>query len=230
MTVDGVHRVLHCVVVAPATIPFQRKLEALVRISPRSVLLALGASTLLFTACSGSSDSATSETLPQVDAASADFNDADVVFAQGMIPHHSEALAMAEMALSPDAQASPEVQAIAAQIQAAQDPEIEQMTNMLGAWGQPLDMPGMDDMDGMEGMEGMEGTMSAEEMAALATLSGPEFDAAWASAMIVHHEGAVSMAQTVKASGSNSDVLALAEAVIVGQQAEIDQMRAFTGS
>ncbi len=68
--------------------------------------------------------------------------------------------------------------------------------------------------------------MSAEDMTALAALSGPEFDAAWAAAMIAHHEGAVSMARTVKEAGSNPDVLALAEAIIAGQQAEIDQMRA----
>ena len=205
------------------------------RFSSRPVLLALSAGTLLFTACGSGSDTASSGSLPPVDAAdqgdpAAVFNDADVVFAQGMIPHHREAVAMAEMALAPGAQSGPEVQALAAQIQGAQDPEIEQMTSMLGSWGQPLDMPGMEASDDMEGMEGMEGTMSAEDMAALGALSGPDFDAAWASAMIAHHEGAVSMAQTVKASGSNAEVLALADAVIAGQQAEIDQMRAFIGS
>lgn len=208
------------------------------RFFPRPVLLALSAGTLLFTACSSGSDSAAGDALPPVDAAvdegtAAAFNDADTLFAQGMIPHHQEAVAMAEMALAPEAQAGPEVQALATQIQGAQDPEITQMTTLLKSWGQPLAMPGMegtDDMEGMEGMEGMDGVMSAEDMASLAALSGPEFDAAWAAAMIVHHEGAVSMAQTVKASGSNAEVLALADAIIGGQQAEIDQMKAFAGS
>ena len=203
--------------------------------SPRPLLLALSAGTLLFTACSSGSDAASNASLPPLDtvvdvASAAAFNDADVVFAQGMIPHHREAVAMAEMALAPGAEAGPEVQGLAAQIQGAQDPEIEQMTGMLGSWGQPLDMPGMETSDDMEGMEGMEGAMSAEDMAALGALSGPDFDAAWASAMIAHHEGAVSMAQTVKASGSNTEVLALADAIIAGQQAEIDRMKAFIGS
>lgn len=198
------------------------------RFFPRPALIVLSAGTLVFTACSSGSDSAVDDTLPAVEAgAAAGFNDADVLFAQGMIPHHREAIAMADMALAPEAQAGPEVQALATQIKGAQDPEIAQMTTLLESWGQPLDMPGMEGMDDMEGMEGMDGMMSAEEMDALAALSGAEFDAAWAAAMIVHHEGAVSMAQTVKASGSNAEVLALADAIIAGQQAEIDQMRAF---
>ena len=198
------------------------------RFFPRPVLIVLSAGTLVFTACSSGGDSAVDDTLPAVEAgAAAGFNDADVLFAQGMIPHHREAIAMAEMALAPGAQAGPEVQALATQIKGAQDPEIAQMTSLLESWGQPLEMPGMEGMDDMGGMEGMDGMMSSEEMDALAALSGAEFDAAWAAAMIVHHEGAVSMAQTVKASGSNGEVLALANAIIAGQQAEIDQMKAF---
>ncbi len=217
------------------------------RFSTRPVVVAISAGTLLLAACSSGSDSVTSETLPpvaEVEGESAAFNDADVLFAQSMIPHHREAVAMAEMALVPETEASADVQAIATQIQGAQDPEIEQFTNLLESWGQPVDMPGMegmddtegmDDMEGMddtegmddmEGMDGMEGMMSAEDMAALASLTGSEFDTAWASSMIVHHQGAVSMSQTVKASGSNPEVLALADAIIAGQQAEIEQMQA----
>ncbi len=216
------------------------------RISPRPLLLALSAGTLLFTACASGSDDEASDA-PVADSVSEDgaadgdaaasFNDADVMFVQGMIPHHRDAIEMAAMALEPDAQASAEVQALATQIQGAQDPEIEQMTNMLDAWGQPMDMSEMDghDMDGMgddemDEMAGMEGMMSEEDMATLATLSGPEFDAAWLSAMIAHHEGAVSMSQTVKASGANAEVVTLADAIIAGQQAEIEEMRALTGS
>ena len=83
-----------------------------------------------------------------------------------------------------------EIVALATEIQAAQDPEIVQMTAWLQGWGQPIDMPGMegmegmgsDEMEGMEGMEnmgGMEGMMSAEDMANLQSLSGPDFETAW---------------------------------------------------
>ena len=202
------------------------------RFLPRPTFLALSAGTLLFTACASGSDSAATDTLPPVaaanDVAPAEFNDADVLFAQGMIPHHRGAVAMAEMALAPEAQAGAEVQALATQIQGAQDPEIEQMTNLLESWGEPVEMPGMEEGGEMESMDAAGGMMSADEMSALAALSGTEFDTAWASAMIVHHEGAVAMAQTVRDAGVNPDVLTLADAIILGQQAEIDQMQAFT--
>lgn len=198
------------------------------KFTPRPLIIALSAGTLLFTACSSDSDSAAGDTpapVGTVDAESATFNDADVTFAQAMIPHHRGAVAMAEMALAPETEASAEIQTLATQIQGAQDPEIEQLTGLLESWGQPVDMPGMEGMDDMEHMDGM---MSAEEMEALGALTGSDFDSAWALAMIVHHEGALTMSETVKASGSNPEVLALADAIIAGQQAEIEEMKVLT--
>ena len=161
------------------------------------------------------------------------FNDADVVFAQGMIPHHEQAVEMAGIALAPAAAASPEIVELATAIQGAQDPEIVLMRSLLESWGQPTEMPGMEDMEGMSsdemaGMDhgGMEGMMSGEEMAALGTLTGAEFDQAWAEMMIRHHEGAIVMAETVLASGTNLDVELLADQIVAAQQAEIDEMRA----
>ena len=72
----------------------------------------------------------------------------------------------------------------------------------------------------------MDGMMSADDMAGLATLTGAEFDTAWAEMMIAHHEGAITQARTVKAAGSNADVLVLADEIIAAQQAEIDEMKA----
>jgi uncharacterized protein (DUF305 family) len=155
-------------------------------------------------------------------AAGADFNDADVVFAQGMIAHHEQAIEMADIALDPTIGASAEVQDLATRIKAAQDPEIEAMTGWLTAWGQPVQM----DTSGGHDMSSMEGVMTAEEMDALGAATGAEFDTMWLEMMIRHHEGAISMAETVKASGSNADVLALAEQIITTQQAEIEEMQA----
>jgi uncharacterized protein (DUF305 family) len=44
--------------------------------------------------------------------------------------------------------------------------------------------------------------------------------------MIAHHEGAITQSLTIKADGSNADVLALADRIIAAQQAEIAEMRA----
>jgi len=48
--------------------------------------------------------------------------------------------------------------------------------------------------------------------------------------MIRHHQGAIAMAQTVKAAGTNPDVLVLADQVITAQQAEITEMQALLGA
>jgi uncharacterized protein (DUF305 family) len=44
--------------------------------------------------------------------------------------------------------------------------------------------------------------------------------------MIAHHEGAISMAETVQTEGSNPDVRSLADQIIAAQRAEIDEMNA----
>ena len=66
----------------------------------------------------------------------APFNDADVTFAQQMIPHHQQAIEMARLA---DGRAAdPEVKNLAAAIEKAQDPEIDTMKGWLKSWGKPL--------------------------------------------------------------------------------------------
>lgn len=165
---------------------------------------------------------AAAESAPAGSGASADFNDADVLFAQGMIAHHEQAIEMADIALDPTIGASAEVQDLATRIKDAQDPEIEAMTEWLTAWGQPVQM----DTSGGHDMSGMEGVMTAEEMDALGAATGTEFDSMWLEMMIRHHEGAIAMSETVKAAGSSADVLALAEEIITAQQAEIDEMQA----
>lgn len=81
--------------------------------------------------------------------ASGRFNDADVRFAQSMIPHHEQAVVMAKMAESHAASA--DVRDLAARIEAAQGPEIRMMSRWLRAWGE--DVPAGGGMGGMGGMD-----------------------------------------------------------------------------
>lgn len=85
---------------------------------------------------------------------------------------------MAGFALAPEAAASPEVVALATDIEAAPDPEIAQTAAWLQASGQPIDTPGMKDMgsDEVEGMENMGGHCP-----------GLDFDSAWTTMVIEHH-------------------------------------------
>jgi uncharacterized protein (DUF305 family) len=177
---------------------------------------------------SPSADTAATETTAAAEApnsttaANAALNDADIEFAQGMIAHHEQAVEMAEIALDPNRQAGAEVTDLATRIQAAQEPEIEQMTAWLTAAGESITM----DMSEGHDMSSMEGMMTAEQMDALAVATGTEFDTMWLEMMIAHHEGAISQSQTVKANGSNPDVLALADQIIAAQQGEIAEMQA----
>jgi uncharacterized protein (DUF305 family) len=178
------------------------------------------AATLTLAACgsSSSTDSNTSTPVVENSASAAGFNDADVMFAQMMIPHHEQAIEMSDMALDPSTQASKTVSDLATQIKAAQDPEIKEMKDLLAAWGQPLtaEMDHSSDMDGM---------LSMDDMQKLGALKGPDFDYFWAQSMIAHHEGAIDMAKVVLDDGSNAEALALANAIVSAQATEIDILK-----
>ncbi len=154
-------------------------------------------------------------------------NDADVEFAQGMIPHHRQAVEMAELAAGRTE--NPEIVDLAARIGAAQAPEIDTMTGWLQEWDAEVPADGdMADMEGMDhgggDMAGMDGMMSPEQMGRLEQSSGADFDRLFLEQMTEHHVGAVEMARTELDAGADPDALALAQAIIDTQQAEIDEM------
>ncbi|WP_064058080.1 DUF305 domain-containing protein [Prescottella equi] len=175
-------------------------------------------------------------------------NDADVEYVQMMIPHHEQAVEMAE--LVPSRTGNPDIIALADQIEKAQGPEIEQMEGWLKAWGAPepskAEAPGATsdgmDHDGMEGdgtsmpmtsmnsMPGMEGgghgMMSAEQMQALENAKDAEFDKMWLELMIAHHQGAVASSEEILQTGESEQVRQLAQQIVSSQQAEIAQMEA----
>lgn len=153
----------------------------------------------------------------------ADHNDADVTFAQSMIPHHQQAVEMA--ALAETRAGDPEVKALAAEIKQAQQPEIQQMSSWLGRWGV---LPTMSSMPsgGHSGHGDMTGMMTAEEMSAMGSASGAQFDRMFLQMMIRHHEGAVQMAGTEQQQGENAAAKDLAGQIERAQNDEIAQMQA----
>ena len=153
------------------------------------------------------------------------FNASDVMFAQMMIPHHEQAIEMSDIALDPTTGAGERVRELATAIKAAQDPEIAEMTSLLGGWGMSTEMdPSMDHSDMMSGM------LTLDELDELADLRGEAFDRAWLEAMIRHHEGAIDMAEDVLADGTDASMRSLAERIIAAQRAEIDVMRTLLGA
>ena len=141
-----------------------------------------------------------------------------------MIPHHQQAVEMADLALAQGS--SPDVLSLAKQIKGAQDPEITMMGQWLSAWGAPMAMASDGSGHDMGGMMSL-GMMSDDDISQLAGASGTDFDRMWARMMIAHHEGAIAMAKQVLATSTNQAVRDLAQAVIDGQTAEIDTMQKF---
>ncbi|MEV0411174.1 DUF305 domain-containing protein [Streptomyces sp. NPDC050448] len=188
---------------------------------------------LTLAACGNNSNSgATSAPPPATASAPAtvpagEHNQADVAFAQGMIPHHRQAILMSEMVQTNGA--SGEVKALAVKIKKAQDPEIATMSAWLKAWGEkvPTGMDGMDggDHDG----SGMPGMMDNQRMDMLRGASGTAFDTMFLTMMIEHHEGAIEMAKTEKAEGAYGPAKTLADDIITAQTAEIAQMKTMLG-
>ena len=193
-------------------------------------LVALLLAATVLTACGddGSGDAADAES------SGSQFNDADVTFAQGMIPHHEQAVEMAQMA--EERAQSPDVKQLAADIEAAQAPEIEQLTTWLEAWGEEVpgssgDDGGMSGMDhGGDSMDMGEGMMSSDDMAMLSDAKGAEFDRMFLEMMTEHHQGAVEMAETEVADGEHPDAIRMAEDIIATQEAEIEEMKKLLAS
>jgi uncharacterized protein (DUF305 family) len=148
----------------------------------------------------------------------------DISFAQGMIPHHAQAVEMAK--LVPSRSTNAKVLDLASRIQRAQDPEIQQLTTMLTKWGAtpPASEPSMPGMD--HGSMSGTGMMTADEMKQLDQAKGAEFDRMWTQMMTKHHQGAIDMAKTELAKGTDTEAKSLAQKIIEAQQAEITEMRA----
>src|SRR3712207_3510167 len=111
------------------------------------------------------------------------FNDADVEFATGMIPHHAQAIEM--VVLAQDRPLDPEVARLRDQVREAQVPEVETMTDWLTAWGEEVPETSLDHghaehgTGGMEHLEDMPGMMTAEQMEELEQAPDKAFQELW---------------------------------------------------
>lgn len=183
------------------------------------------AASLVLAACGSSQPAASSApaggSTASAAAAAGEHNDADIAFATGMIPHHRQAVQMADLAAT--RASSAEVKDLATRIKAAQTPEIATMSGWLTGWGAPVPKDtGMEGMDHPMG-DGA-GMMSGEDMTTLEQASGAGFDTAFLTGMTAHHRGAVAMAKVELAKGSNSEAKALAQEIVTSQSKELDEM------
>ncbi|MEV7168419.1 DUF305 domain-containing protein [Streptomyces sp. NPDC093224] len=203
-----------------------------------AAVAAAGAASVLLVACGGSGADSTgsghgahatqsSSASPSASAPATpgEHNAADTAFAQGMIPHHRQAVEMAELAST--RAGSAEVKKLADEIRKAQDPEIRMLSGWLTAWGEQVPAEGSGDHSAHG--DGAAGMMSAQEMDGLKAASGGAFDTAFMELMIKHHEGAVAMARTEQAQGSFPAARTMAETIVSTQSAEIAHMNKLLG-
>ncbi|QNE78840.1 DUF305 domain-containing protein [Streptomyces finlayi] len=199
----------------------------------RTALAAIVAVSALFLTGCGDDGNGSAATSPSpttsISVPAGERNQADVDFAQGMIPHHRQAVMMSDMA---ETRASSEdVKALAEKIKKAQEPEIATMSAWLTAWGEEVPQ-GMDGMDGMDhgDASSMPGMMNDQQMDDMRGASGNTFDTMFLTQMIKHHEGAVVMAETEKKKGAYGPAKELADDIVTAQKAEIIQMRELLGT
>jgi len=91
-----------------------------------------------------------------------------------------------------------------------------------------------DRFEGRYGKTNGEGTMMHGAMQGMMSglygKQGDEFDKAFLSEMIVHHQGAVVMAQQALTNAKHQEIKDMAGKIISAQQAEIQQMQTWQGS
>jgi uncharacterized protein (DUF305 family) len=202
--------------------------ETCVITTARAALIAAAvAATITLTACGGDDDATgmpgmdhgqSTSTASATAATASEFNPADVMFAQMMIPHHQQAVDMSDMLLAKSG-VDPQVTALAEQIKAAQQPEIDTMNSWLDAWGRThIDDGGMHHGGADDGM------MTEEEMRTLDKASGSDGQRLYLDGMIKHHTGAIKMAEAEIASGKNTEAITLAKNIAETQQQEIATM------
>lgn len=151
----------------------------------------------------------------QHSSSSSQYSGADEMFLQMMIPHHQQAIDISILALKTSK--DPELLALASTIIKAQGAEIVQMESWLKDAGSSTDMG--------HSMSNMGGMLDEEELSALTTATGNNFDTLWLKGMIAHHDGAIHMTQMIE-DAQNAEIKVFGVNIVKDQSSQIDQMKA----
>ncbi|MYE86171.1 MAG: DUF305 domain-containing protein, partial [Gammaproteobacteria bacterium] len=160
-----------------------------------------------------------------IDIAVSSYSPDDVRFMQDMIPHHQQAVQMAELVAGRTNR--PELADAAGRINLSQRDEIEFMEKWLRERGQAVPDPA--DPAGMHTDHRMAGMATPQQMEKLAAAEGTNFDRMFLTLMITHHEGAVKMVEELlNMPGSAYDpvLFEFTTDVTNDQTAEIERMHA----
>jgi len=165
-------------------------------------------------------------------------NAAEIGFAQDMSVHHQQAIEMSFLVR--ETSNDPDILGFAFDIINTQAAQRGMMLGWLDLWEQPFTttqqpmMWMMEDMsmtDHQQMMNDftpsayMQGMATSEEMNTLTKFNGLDAEQLFLELMIRHHKSGVMMAEGVIKRSDNETVVRLAQAMINGQEAEIDYMK-----
>ena len=214
----------------------------------RAVVAPLAVAAALALGACGASPAATEVTdtpsaaADEAQAPAGSYNQADVTFVTRMLPHHEQAVELADLAL--ELSENQEVLDLAERVKAAQDPEIDTLNQWLDGWGPaataaPAPAPAPAPADPAApappadpaapavpaAPASPDGMLTTEQMDTLANSRGDQFDQLWIQMMIEHHQGAVALADAVLQSGENPEVKHLAQNTKRAQTAQVRELR-----
>lgn len=156
-------------------------------------------------------------------------SEADVTFMSGMIPHHAQAVLIAGWAESHGARK--DVRILCERIVNAQKDEIALMQYWLREHGEPVPAANATHMkmkmNGMDHDMLMPGMLSDAQLAELDKARGSDWDRLFLTAMIAHHEGAITMVNELLASNNAAQddiVYRMSSDVYADQSTEIERM------
>lgn len=151
----------------------------------------------------------------------------DAHFIEQMIPHHEDAITMAELALNRAKRQ--EVKTLAQDIINSQSKEISQMKIWYKDW-YGKELPSGGNVMGQHGMT-MGSTMHMGMMGNDTDIErlekADDFDRVFIEDMIPHHQMAVMMARMLKNGTQRGELRKLADDIVLAQTKEIDSMRSW---
>jgi uncharacterized protein (DUF305 family) len=148
---------------------------------------------------------------------SLEFNAADVLFVQLLIPHHREGVEIAGLGAAKAA--NPDVRVLAGAIVATQQDEATRMAGWLQAWQQPA--------ASAASAASAAPQTPAKQIAALGKATGKDFDREFLTLLIAHQNEAIELAKTESQGGRNLNALTFAKQIQQSREAEIKEMRGY---
>lgn len=141
----------------------------------------------------------------------------DRMFIEQMVPHHQDAIDMAELAL--ERAEHREIRELAESIRGSQSAENDQMRSWYREWF-GTSVPDLGDQGGMMGGPMMGGGSDLERLR-----NASDFDKEFIEQMVPHHRMGIMMARMAQSSTATDEIRRLAGSIIDAQSREIREMQ-----